>query len=582
MSVNMLPQPDKRGAVAAYAKEHLTSKWINVFLILMKNVTGSLLYMVPPFLSKYVLETLLPQKNWNLLVIVTVCMVAAPITGSMMIILENMWGRFIIRVSGRGRADLYNGIQNRSMEWLRSNKSGDLLTRMLDDTRSITDLVNGRLGFMLFHVVTITVGSAILLVLEPGMASIVLVLWIGQAVLMTKLGKHVKQRAADTARHNSLVAETVRELVSGAAFIKAAGKETQALANVRACLDQEWDHTRRGVRADHKARMIHTALDAFILVLMYSAGGWFVLHDQLTLGSLVAFVAVYNWLRPFGIQLIQMVFAAMKVIPSIDRVTEIAFPAHERKGGVIPEGLVTLEAQRVSFRYDSRTALSDVSFRIAPGSIVSIVGHRGSGKSTLADLLLGLREPASGIVSFSDIPLVHLDPSWLRRHVLCVTQDVMLRSGTIHDNIIYGSDEVGMEAVHEAVRTAELEEWISRLPDGLHTVVGEQALQISGGERQRISIARAILRKPDILILDEATSSLDQGTERRLLEGLIRDLKGTTLIFITHRLEIALRSDEILVMDNGRLAERGDHAELISRPSIYRELWAAQGAGGKE
>ncbi|WP_409343024.1 ABC transporter ATP-binding protein [Paenibacillus sp. MBLB4367] len=572
-----VPSPSgNRAAVAAYARKHLWPRRLNLVLILMKNVIGSLLYMVPPFLSKYVLESVLPQRNWHLLAIVSVCMVLAPITGSMMIVLENVWGRFMIRLAGRGRAELFDGLQRRPLESLRDRRTGDLLTRILDDTRSIADMVNGHIGFMLFHVVTIAAGSALLLALQPLLAAAVLAIWVGQALLMTTLGRHVKRRAADTARHNSLVSETVRELVSGAAFIKAAGQESQALRNVKECLRQEWDHTRRAVATDHRVRMLNGALNACALVLMYAAGGWFVLGGKMTVGSLVAFVAIYTWLRPFGVSLIEMALAAVKIIPSIERVSDIAFPPAAANSGVMPEGPVALAVSRLSFRYDNGAALDNISFCAAPGSVLSIVGHRGSGKSTLADLLLGLREPVSGDIRLNGIPLPQLDTGWFRHHVLCVTQDVMLRSGTILDNIVYGSETADREAVRDAVRIAELEEWISSLPDGWSTLVGEQALQLSGGERQRISIARALLRKPAILLMDEATSSLDQGTERRLLDRLLRELKGTTFIFITHRLEIAQRSDEILVLHEGGVAERGTHDALMAKQSMYRELWSEQ------
>ncbi|MGM0884961.1 MAG: ABC transporter ATP-binding protein [Bacillota bacterium] len=578
MNTSLLPDSDKCRAILKYSKENFGPRWVNLLLICMKNVIGSLLFMVPPFLSKYVLERVLPQQDWNLLVIVTLCMVIAPITGSMMILLENVWGRFIIRLSGRGRADLYNGIQHQPIDQLRNNRKGDLLTRILDDTRLMTGMVNGHLGFMLFHIVTIIAGSTILLTLKPGLGAIVLMLWAGQAVLMTILGRQLKKQAAETARHNSRVSETVRELVTGASFIKATGQEAQALGNFKDCLHQEWEHTRRGVLADHRIRMLHAALNAIVLVLMYAAGGGFVLQQQMSVGSLIAFIAVYNWLRPFGASLIEMVLDVVKALPAVDRVADISFPLKQRDVGVLPEeDMITLEAKHLSFRYEGRAALDNVSFRIPQGTILSIVGHRGSGKSTLADLLLGLREPASGSISLNGIPLQQMDSAWIRRHMLCVTQEVMLRSGTILDNIVYGIEDRDMETVWDAIRHAELEDWITRLPEGLLTRVGEQALQISGGERQRISIARALLRKPSILILDEATSSLDQGTERRLLDRLIHRMKGTTLIFITHRLDIALRSDEILVMNEGRLAERGTHNELLSRPGIYQELWSEQG-----
>ncbi|WP_158301914.1 ABC transporter ATP-binding protein [Paenibacillus mesophilus] len=579
-----LPLPANRTTVLAYIRKHLGPRWLNLLLIFMKNVIGSLLYMVPPLMSKYVLESVLPARDWNWLVLVAICMVAAPITGSAMIIAEDYFGRFMIRLSGQGRAELYDGLQRRPLAELRRRRAGDLITRILDDTRSIGDLANGNIGFMCFHVVTIAVGSALLLYLHPGLAAVVLLLWAGQAALMTVLGGRVKRRSAETARHNSQVAETVREIVSAAAFLKAAGQEARALGTMRDCLRREWSHTRLGTLTEHRIQIANAALNGSFLVVMYAIGGSFVLRGHMTVGSLVAFVAVYNWLRPFGVSLIGMAMAAMKVLPAIDRVADIAYPAGGEGGTAVPEGPAVLEADRLSFRYaeseSGRLSLHDVSFRIAPGSVVSIVGHRGSGKSTLADLLLGLREPSSGIVSLGGIPFPLIDPAWLRRHMLCVTQDVMLRSGTILDNLVYGSEEADLESVREAVRRAELEEWISRLPEGWFTRVGEQGLQLSGGERQRISIARALLRKPSILILDEATSALDMGTEHRLLRSLTASLKGCTLIFITHRLSIAKRSDHILVMHDGVIAESGTYEELVAGPTLFRSFCehAADGA----
>lgn len=576
MIERLLPAPAQRQAIANYAKEKLASHPGNLSLIILKNVLGSLLFMVPPFLSKYVLESVLPQQNWNWLVIVTLCMVAAPITGSMMIVLENVWGRFIIRLSGSGRAALYNGIQHQSIDWTLRNRIGDLLARTLDDTRKLNDIINGDLGFMLFHIVTIITGSAILLVLKPGLGAIVIALWALQAVHMTTLGSKIKRQAAETAKQSSLAADTVREVVSSAAFIKASGQEPVALGSVKDCLQREWEYTRRGIIADHFIRMLHSGLTAFVLVLMYAAGGWYVLHGQMTLGSLVAFIAVYNWLRPFGVSLIEMVQAVIRAIPAVDRVAAISFPVSLKQGGLMPQEPLTLEAAYVSFQYEDMAVLQDISFSIPAGSIVTIVGQRGSGKSTLSELLLGLRQPTAGQISLNGGALFELDRAWHRQHMLAVTQDVMLRSGTILDNILYGSDDNDISDVWEALRIAELGEWVSQLPEGLYTFVGEQALQISGGQRQRISIARALLRKPSILILDEAASSLDQRTERRIIDRMLRHLKGTTFLFITHRLDVALRSDEVFVMDKGRIVERGTHEDLLTSSCIYQELWFEQ------
>ncbi|QHW34738.1 ABC transporter ATP-binding protein [Paenibacillus rhizovicinus] len=443
---------------------------------------------------------------------------------------------------------------------------------MLDDTRYITNMVNGQLGFTLFHVVTVIVGSIILLSLQPLLGMIVLLIWAVQAVFMSRLGRQVKRKAAVSARHRSNVSENVRELVSGAAFIKAAGRESDALRDIRACLHEEWTHTRHGMMTDYRVHLLHAALNAVALVAMYAAGGAFVLNGSITIGSLVAFIAVYNWLRPFGASLIDKSIEALKLAPAVERLNGIAFPVPPVRKGIVPSGPLTLEANEVSFSHGQRNVLDQVSFRVDPGMLLSIVGHRGSGKSTLADLLLGLRSPASGSIRINGIPLSAIDYAWLRSSVLCVTQDIMLRSGTIMDNIAYGYEHATPDAILEAVEAADLADWIARLPDGLQTRVGEQALQISGGERQRISIARALLRKPKILILDEATSALDQGTERRILNHFARHPSGMSIIFITHRLSLARASDEIIVLDEGRLTDRGTHEELSERAGIYRTL----------
>ncbi|QHT61464.1 ABC transporter ATP-binding protein [Paenibacillus lycopersici] len=573
MQGSMPSYPDNRKVVIRYARKHLLPHAWNFFFILLKNVVGALLYMVPPFLSKYVLETVLPERHWPLLIVIAICMVAAPITGSMMIVWENIAGRFMLRLGGTGRAELYNGLQHRPMEWLLRSRVGDLLTRLLDDTQFITSMANGHLGFTLFHIVTIVAGAFILLALQPPLGAIVLLFWAVQAVLLSRLGRQVKRKAADAARRHSDVAETVRELISGAAFIKAAGREADALKDIRACLHEEWNHTRSGMTAENRVHVLHAALNAFALVTMYVAGGWFVLRGAITVGTLVAFIAVYNWLRPFGASMIERSIESMKLPQAVDRLAGIAFPSPPAKNGLVPPGPLTLETDEVTFHYEERSVIDRISFNVRPGMTLAIVGYRGAGKSTLADLLLGLKPPASGHVRINGIALDEIDPAWLRSSVVCITQDVMLRSGTILDNIAYGFEAATPDAIMEAAAMADLDEWIARLPDGLHTQVGEQALQLSGGERQRISIARALLRKPAILVMDEATSALDHRTESRIMKRIRDHSNGMSIVFITHCLRLAQLSDDIIVLDDGRLKERGTHAELSARPGIYQSLW---------
>jgi ABC-type bacteriocin/lantibiotic exporter with double-glycine peptidase domain len=409
---------------------------------------------------------------------------------------------------------------------------------------------------MLWLIITITIGSIVLLTLHTDLALLILGLWAAHAVLISLLGRRVKQRAAESARQASHVTETIREVLTAAPFIKASGQERLALETVDSVLHNDWNVTRKGIQTNHLVEFFNTWLGSCFLVVLYWVGGHSVADKQMTIGALIAFLAVYNWLQPFGIALFETYFASRKVAPAVERIAEVAFSV-PAKSGIIPSiQSMDIEANDLSFKHDGNSILEKVSFLIAAGSVVSVIGSRGSGKSSLTELLLGLRQPSSGTVSIGGIPLDQIDEGWLRSQILGITQEVMLRNGTILDNILYGSDNSDPDAVEQAIRHAELTDWIAQLPDGLHTQVGEQGLILSGGERQRISIARALLRKPSILILDEATSALDMRTEQRLLTHLTEQLKGTTLIFITHRMAVTRLSDQILQLQDGRIMAR--------------------------
>jgi ATP-binding cassette subfamily B protein len=233
--------------------------------------------------------------------------------------------------------------------------------------------------------------------------------------------------------------------------------------------------------------------------------------------------------------------------------------------------------ENVSFHYDAkRVILRDVSFHIPAGTITAVVGQSGAGKSTLARLLFRFYDVQSGKILIDGQNIQDVTQASLRKAIGIVPQDTVLFNDTIGYNIAYGDPTASIEAVHEAARAAQIDGFIKRLPDGYDTPVGERGLKLSGGEKQRVAIARTLLKKPAMLIFDEATSALDSKTERAFQEELLSLAKNRTTLIIAHRLSTIIHADQILVMDHGQIVERGTHSELLSANGRYAEMWQMQ------
>ncbi|MDF2671146.1 MAG: msbA, partial [Paenibacillus sp.] len=319
------PSSDKASAFA-YLRSITAPYRKNILLTGCLITVGTLCFMTPPLMTKYILEQVLPQNNWGLLLVMCLCTVIVPIIGSAVIIVETYLMRFALYLGGQGRADLFNGFLHRPLDWMQQQRSGDLITRTLDDTEEILGFLDNKIWWMLWLVITIIIGSIVLLSLHVGLAALILVLWAAHAVLVSQLGRRVKRRAAESARQTSRVTESIREVITGAAFIKATGQEQQALVAVEQVLHNDWKATRKGTWTNHLVEFVNVWLHSSFLVVLYLLGGKLVVDQQITIGAFIAFLAVYNWLQPFGIAFFETFFASMKVVPALDRIMEIASP----------------------------------------------------------------------------------------------------------------------------------------------------------------------------------------------------------------------------------------------------------------
>jgi ATP-binding cassette subfamily B protein/subfamily B ATP-binding cassette protein MsbA len=322
----------------------------------------------------------------------------------------------------------------------------------------------------------------------------------------------------------------------------------------------------------------------FLAITVIGAFSWIFYHGngERLVPSLVVFVLIIQRLNSRLTSISSSLNRLAENVPSLEDLADVLNPAGKefrRVGGLPFKGLFSrIDIEDVSFAYEvsDGPSLAHVNLRIPMGSKTALVGRSGSGKSTLMDLLVGLHAPTSGQIYVDGIDLQTLDLDQWQNHLGVVSQDVLLIHGSVSANIAFGLSGVGSDQIAEAARLADAEAFILDLPSGYDTVVGDRGMRLSGGQRQRLSLARALLRQPKLLILDEATSALDSLSETRILKTIKKVFSQITILSVAHRLSSISDADLIIVLDQGRVVEQGDHAELMQLNGLYATLWRLQ------
>ena len=486
------------------------------------------------------------------------------------------------------RIEAFRHIHDLSVLTQNTERRGSLVSRVTSDVDTISQFVQfGGLMFMV-NVAQLLIATVLMVIYSSPLAAVVWGCYLPLFFIIRQFQGIVGRAYTAVRERVGDMLAAISEAVVGAATIRAYGVEDRTAERIDVAVE---GHRRAAVRAQTRAVLAFTTgqlVSGLTTAVVIVVGTLLAVNGSLTLGELLAFLFLVN-LFTTPVQQATEILNEMqnavagwrRVIGIIDTTADVADPVEA--GIELPRGPITVGFEDVSFAYPGGdTVLHDVSLRIAPRSRVAIVGETGSGKSTLAKLLTRLMDPTSGEVTIDGVDLRRVRFGSLRNRVVLVPQEGFLFDASLLENIRFGAPEATEDDVRLTLTELGLDAWLGTLPQGLATDVGQRGESLSAGERQLVALARAYLADPDLLVLDEATSAVDPSTEVRIQRALDSLTRGRTSIAIAHRLSTAQAADEVIVVEGGRIVERGPHTELVGAGGVYSHLhasWVAQQQG---
>jgi len=480
------------------------------------------------------------------------------------------------------RNALYDHIQRLSFTYHAHAQTGQLMSRMAEDVNAVQRFLGVGLLDALSAVIMLVIIIGILVSINLRLALLTLLPMPFLAVLVVYLAQVMRPRWRRVQQAFAQVSTVLQENLTGVQVVRAFAREPYEMEKFDTANRDYMRERLRTVRFWGMSSPVLGFLVACGTALAFAFGGPMVIRGELTLGVLVAINSYVVMLSGPVQRLGNTINMAAEAAASGDRIFEVLHAPRDiqDKPGAIElptvEGCVRFEG--VDFRYgDSRqAALHDINLEASPGQAIALVGHTGSGKSTLVNLILRFYDVTHGRVTVDGYDIRNVTLKSLRRQIGLVLQDPLLFSASIRENIAYGRPDATEEEVIVAAKAARAHDFIMSFPEGYDTIVGERGITLSGGQRQRVAIARALLVDPRILILDDSTSSVDTETEYEIQQALNTLMRGRTSFVIAQRLTTVKNADQVLVLDHGRIAQRGTHAELIAQPGPYREVYDLQ------
>jgi ATP-binding cassette subfamily B protein len=544
---------------------------------------SSALYLLVPIFSRILIdEYLRPMKGtFQQILLLAGAMFLARGIGELVFILSSrVFNAASIQYANHLRNLAYEKIQKLSMNSLSKRTPGDLIRRVMEDTGTVRDFISDGGRWAVEQIIIFVVVMVILLFTNFWMTLLVFIPVPIVSIALSRFWRFIHIRYERQWRKNSKCQSILHDIIKGIRTVKAFGKEemeiekfssaTRELAQVSSDNESLWARL-------FPLMTFFTGIGEF-LVLYF--GGKKILDGSLSFGILVQFTmyiayiyAPLRWLVSFPRWLADAMTSMVKIFEILDEEPDIASIPDPQNVPI--SGKVAFEG--VTFGYKSyEPVLKGINLDIKPGEMIGIVGRSGAGKSTMINLLMRLYDPSQGRITINGVDLRDMSPEHIHENVGVVFQDTFLFAGSFYDNIAYAKPGASDAEIIAAAKAANAHDFIMQTADGYNTIIGENGYSISGGERQRLAIARAIIKNPSILILDEATSSLDVETESVIQDSLNRIVQGRTTIAIAHRLSTLRSADRLVVLDKGKIAELGTHIELLKKKGIYYKLVMAQ------
>ena len=476
------------------------------------------------------------------------------------------------------RERLYVHLQRLELGFFEGQQTGQLMSRVTVDLQAVRFFLGYGLVFVIQSALTIVLSAIAMTALQPKLALISL-LPVPFVVLVARAyGRRSRPALQEVQQRIAELTAEAEESISGIRVVKAFAAEERQMERFSYSTTRVFDQAMKATKLQALFNPMIAFLPNLGLAAILLVGGRDVINGHLNLGEFVAFYAYLLMLigpmRTLGV----MLGMAQRATASGARIFELLdrepLLVSKPDAPAPPDGDGRIEFESVTLTFDgaTRPAVNDVSLTIKAGSTIALVGTSGAGKSTLASLVPRLYDPDSGSIKLDGADVKELDLSSLRQTVAIVGDDPFLFSASVRDNIAYGRPDASDEEVAEAARRAQALGFIDELPEGINTMIGERGLTLSGGQRQRIAIARAIITKPRVLVLDDATSSLDASTERDIKTALREVMENRTTIIVAHRLSTIALADEIAVLDEGKLIAQGTHKELLEGSDLYRRI----------